>query len=498
MSGSAAWPLIVVLASAIPSVWVFLLRHDRRRTRVALSLTGAFIKLVAIAVMLFGVRFGRTYELRFPLVPGHDFVLQGDALALLFVTLSAGLWLVTTIYASAYLVDDANQRRFFGFFNLCVSATGGIALAGNLITFLIFYEALTLATYPLVVHYADRKSMAAGRTYLAFTLGGGVVLLFATVWLHSVAGPFSFTPGGALTVRGVDPAQLVPIFALFVLGLGVKTALVPLHPWLPAAMVAPAPVSALLHAVAVVKAGAFGLLRVVLEVFGIGLSAELGVLPPLLVVASVTILYGSLRALEQDELKRLLAYSTVSQLSYIVLGLSIPGPIATLGSLVHLVHQGVMKITLFFCAGIYEKTLGVRRVNELAGVGHRMPLTTIAFTVAALGMIGLPPMAGFISKWLLGVGATTAGYPWVVGVLIASTLLNAAYFLPPVYAAWFRRPDEAAHPRTMQRTRMETRWGLLAPALVTAVITVIVGLLADAPFSVQTWAELVAEKEYAP
>jgi multicomponent Na+:H+ antiporter subunit D len=491
-------PPVVVLASAIPSMLVFALPGDRRRARVALSLTGALVKLAAIAAMLIGVSFGMIFELRLPLLPGHDFILQGDALALLFVTLSAGLWLLTTVYASAYLIDDPNQRRFFGFFNLCVSATGGIALAGNLVTFLIFYEALTLATYPLVAHDADERSLAAGRTYLAFTLGGGVVLLFATVWLHTLAGPFSFAAGGALTALGTNHVHLIPIFALFVLGFGVKTALVPLHPWLPAAMVAPAPVSALLHAVAVVKAGAFGLMRVVLEVFGIGLSQELGVLPPLLVLASATILYGSLRAMQQRELKKLLAYSTVSQLSYIVLGLAIPGAVATLGSMVHLVHQGVMKVTLFFCAGIYGKTLGIHAIRELAGVGRRMPLTTTAFTVAALGMIGLPPMAGFISKWLLAVGATSAGQPWAVAVLVASTLMNAAYFLPPIYAAWFGQRREPWPSHRAGSTRAETRWWLLAPALVTAAITVLVGLLADAPFSVQTWAEIVVEQEYAP
>jgi multicomponent Na+:H+ antiporter subunit D len=404
----SALPLLVVLSSGVPGLVIFALREQQRRARTVLNLAGATLKLVLVAFMLLAIGREGTFELRFALAPGLDFVLQGDALAMLFVTLSAVLWLVTTIYAVAYLEGQPHLGRFFGFFSLCVSATTGIALAGNPITFLVFYEALTVATYPLVVHRGDEASRRAGNRYLAYTLGGGVVLLVATVWLEQVAGPVTFAPGGALA--GAAPSgQLALLFWLFLLGLGVKTALVPLHGWLPAAMVAPAPVSALLHAVAVVKAGAFGVLRVVYEVFGIGLCATLGVLTPLAVLASVTIIYGSVRALGEDQLKRRLAYSTVSQLSYIVLGTAMLSPVATLGALAHLVHQGVMKITLFFCAGVFSHQLGVTRIDDLRGIGRRMPLTTAAFTIGALGMIGLPPLAGFVSKWYLGVGAVQAG-----------------------------------------------------------------------------------------
>ena len=225
---------------------------------------------------------------------------------------------------------------------------------------------------------------------------------------------------------------------LLVLGLGVKAALVPLHGWLPQAMVAPAPVSALLHAVAVVKAGAFGIVRVVYDVYGVEFAADLNLLLPLGVMAAVTIIYGSIKALSQDNLKKRLAYSTVSQVSYIALGTATLGPIATIGGVVHLVHQGVMKITLFFAAGNYAETLGVHKVSEMNGVGRRMPGTTLAFTVGALGMIGIPPVAGYVTKWYLGLGALEAGAAaWVLPVLIISSLLNAAYFLPILYRAWF-------------------------------------------------------------
>ena len=203
-------------------------------------------------------------------------------------------------------------------------------------------------------------------------------------------------------------------------------------------MVAPAPVSALLHAVAVVKAGAFGIVRVVYDVYGVEFAASLGLLVPLGVAAAVTIIYGSVRALSQDHLKKRLAYSTVSQVSYIALGTAIVGPIATIGGVVHLVHQGLMKITLFFAAGNYAETLGIHKVSEMNGVGKRMPGTTLAFSVGALGMVGIPPVAGFVSKWYLGLGAVEVGVAaWVMPILIASSLLNAAYFLPILYRAWF-------------------------------------------------------------
>jgi multicomponent Na+:H+ antiporter subunit D len=259
-------------------------------------------------------------------------------------------------------------------------------------------------------------------------------------------------------------------------------------------MVAPAPVSALLHAVAVVKAGAFGIVRLVYDVYGIEFGDRLGVLAPLAAVAGVTIVWGSVRAVYQDDLKKRLAYSTVSQVSYIVLGTAIVGPLATIGGLVHLVHQAIMKITLFFCAGNLAETLGVHAVSELRGAGRRMPLTMGAFTIGALGMMGLPPLAGFVSKWYLGLGGIAAGQPWVVAVLAASTLLNALYFLPILRAAWFE-PAPAAWPHET-RHRHETALGLLVPPLVTAALVVLAGVLAGTDLSPLGWAKLVVEREY--
>jgi multicomponent Na+:H+ antiporter subunit D len=490
------FPALVLCSSLFTGLGIFILREEQFYWRTLLNLGGATLKLMLVGAMVWGVLQGVIFESRFPFVPGLDWLLRIDPISLLFVSLSAILWLITTVYAIGYLEDSPYRSRFFGFFSLCVTATMGIALAGNLITFFIFYEMLTLVTYPLVVHRGTAESLDAGRTYLLYTLSGGTALLLGIVWLHLLAGPVEFAAGGTLAhVAETHPRQLTAIFALLIAGLGVKAALVPLHGWLPQAMVAPAPVSALLHAVAVVKAGAYGIVRVVQDLYGLDLVLTLGLLTPLASASALTIIYGSLRALAQDELKRRLAFSTISQVAYIVLGTAVFGPLATIGGLVHLVHQGIMKITLFFCAGNISETLGVKYVSEMNGVGRRMPLTMAAFTVAAFGMIGVPPIAGFVSKWYLGQGALAAGQPWVVAVLVVSGLLNAAYFLPVVFAAWFRPPDRP-WPEQYRPGRFETNLSLLVPALLTAALSLAAGLLAGAAYSPLTLAEIVAEGLY--
>jgi multicomponent Na+:H+ antiporter subunit D len=487
---TAAMPLLVLAASLVTAVIIFLLDEAQQRLRTAVNLLGALAKLALVAVMLDGVARGVVYETRLALLPELELMFRVDALALLFLTLSAFLWLLTTIYAIAYLDSGSDLSRFFGFFSLCVAATTGIAMSGTLISFFIFYELLTLSTWPLVVHLGDARSMAAGRRYLAYTLGGSASFLLGIVWLESLTGPIEFTLAGQ--VAELAPHTLQAIFVLLIGGLGVKAALVPLHGWLPAAMVAPAPVSALLHAVAVVKAGAFGIVRIIYDVYGTALVFNLDLGLPLAILASVTILYGSLRALQQRDIKLRLAFSTVSQVSYIVLGASLFGPFATIGGLVHIVHQGLMKITLFFCAGALSKELHIHTIDELDGAGRRMPWTMLAFSIGGLGMIGVPPLAGFVTKWYLGIGALQAGQPWVILVLAGSSLLNAAYFLPLIYRAWFLPPPEDA------TTGVERDLWLVGPPVVTAIATIVIGVLAGLAFSPLGWATLIVERTYAP
>ena len=485
-------PLLLLGTSLAPAVIIFCLADDSRRTRTAVNIVGALLKLALVAVMLEGVRSGEAYEFRHALLPGLDLVLRADALALLFLTLSAFLWLLTTIYAIAYFGESADLSRFFGFFSLCVAATTGVALAGSLVTFFVFYELLTLATWPLVAHKGKEDSIAAGRKYLRYTMCGSAALLAGIVFLESKVGPIEFTARGMLD--DVTAFDLRVAFALLIGGLAVKAAIVPLHGWLPAAMVAPAPVSALLHAVAVVKAGAFGIVRVIYDVYGFALVDSIGVGLPLAVLAAITIVYGSLKALLQSDIKRRLAYSTISQISYIVLGATLLGSMATIGGLVHLVHQGLMKITLFFCAGALAERAGVTRVDQLDGIALRMPITMAAFTIAALGMIGVPPVAGFISKWHLGVGAVQAGQNWALFALAASSLLNAAYFLPLLVRAWLHPladPDSTRPP-----AGDEGPGWLIAPAAITAAVALGAGLFAAFVYSPLGWATLIVETEY--
>ena len=492
---SALLPLLIVGTTLLSAAGIFLLRDDQVRLRAAVGLAGPAATLALVGVLIAGVRGGVRYETRLPFLPGEDIVLQADALSVLFVALSAALWLATTVYALGYLRHGPNRSRFFGCFALCVSATMGVALAGNMITFLVFYEMLTLATYPLVVHKGDPATLRAGRTYLVYTLSGGALVFMGTMLLHALQGGGGFVVGGLLAQAEARPdaATLRVLFAVLIAGVGVKAALAPVHGWLPLAMVAPAPVSALLHAVAVVKAGAFGIVRIVYDVFGVSLAGDLGVLPWLGAVAAITIVWGSVLALRQDDLKRRLAYSTVSQVSYIALGASLAHPAAAVGAILHLIHQGIMKITLFFCAGAFAEVEGVKAVSRMDGLGRRMPWTMAAFTVAAFGMIGVPPTAGFVTKWHLAVGALEAEAGWVVAVLLLSSALNAAYFLPILSAAWFRPPPD--HPRPAPPPRLAVAL-MAAPPVVTGLLVIAAALLATSVFSPLGWAQALALREF--
>lgn len=465
--------LAAVLVSLIAAVLISA-SGRRPNVREAWTFLAAVVKLLLVLSLVPDVLAGETVDSTpLALVPGVALHLRADALGLLFALVASTLWLLTSIYSVGYMRAGgyAHQTTYFASFAVCVSATLGIAFAANLVTFFVFYEILTVATYPLVVHRRTPEALAAGRKYLAYTLAAGQVLLLAIAWTQAIAPDASFAPGGFLEGRGGGPA-LVVLFAMFIGGVGVKAGLMPLHGWLPAAMVAPAPVSALLHAVAVVKAGAFGCLRVVGFVFGVDLLRELHLDIALATAASVTIVVASLRAFGEGHLKRRLAYSTIGQLSYIVLGAALGSAAALAGAMFHIAAHGAMKITMFFCAGaIYTRT-HLEQIGDLDGIGRRMPVTMAAFAVCALGLAGTPLLAGFISKWNLGVGAIDAGHPVFIAVLLASGVLNFAYFFPIVYTAFFRgapggRLDENGVAITL-------------PLTVTALAAVVLGMYPDA------------------
>jgi NADH-quinone oxidoreductase subunit L/multicomponent Na+:H+ antiporter subunit D len=460
-------PLAAVLVSALAIAPILASRgHPNRRE--GWTLLAAITKLGIVASMVPGVLDGRVYVTDLgTLVPGVNFALRADALGILFGLLASLLWLVTSFYSIGYMrgLDEHAQTRYFAAFAGSVAAAIGVAFASNLVVLFVFYELLTVATYPLVAHDETPEARAAGRKYLAYTFGGGVAVLAGAVlvfWATSTGtgpGTTAFTPGGITALADADPTVARAAFALLAAGFGVKAALMPVHSWLPDAMVAPTPVSGLLHAVAVVKSGVFGIARVVLDVFGPGLVGDLGVGIVLASVAAFTLVVASLIALRQDNLKRRLAFSTISQLSYIVLGLAVgavaassggtaasdlgrASAFALVGGLLHIPAHAFMKLTLFFCAGAIHVETHTDDISNMAGIGRRMPLTMAAFGVASLGMAGIPLLAGFVSKYFLLVGTVSAGELVFTGALLVSGVLNIAYFWPAVYTAFFESPGE--------------------------------------------------------
>jgi multicomponent Na+:H+ antiporter subunit D len=372
-------------------------------------------------------------------------------------------------------LEEHAQTRYFACFALALSATMGVAFSANLFTLFLFYEALTLATYPLVAHKETPEARAGARKYIIYLLGAAKLLLIpAVILIYNVAGTLDFRKGGIVPVSELttEPRLLFVIFALFLFGFA-KNAVMPLHSWLPAAMVAPTPVSALLHAVAVVKTGVFSTLRVFLFVFGPVAMRQLGADKLAWGVASVTIIGASLLALGQDNLKARLAFSTISQLSYIVLGAALLTPSGVLGGIVHITNHAVSKITLFLCAGSIYVSTHKTEVSEMSGLARQMPWTMAAFAIASLSLVGIPPASGFISKWYLALGSLERGSPWLLGVLLASSLLTAGYLGPVVYKAYFEEAPDAGHHEVR-----EVPW-IVIPLVLTALASLLLGVYPD-------------------
>jgi multicomponent Na+:H+ antiporter subunit D len=375
-------------------------------------------------------------------LPGIELAFRVEPLGMLFAALASSLWIVNSIYSIGYMRgnNERNQTRFYIFFAIALAATMGIAFAENLFTLFLFYEILTLSTYPLVSHKGDAKTVRSARVYLGVLLTTSIGLLLpAIIWTYAVAGTGSFTPGGILEGRISGPAVGL-LLGLFVFGVG-KAAVMPVHRWLPAAMVAPTPVSALLHAVAVVKAGVFTVTKIIIYVFGVDFLFAEPSSGWLVYAAAFTIIMASIVALRQQNLKRLLAYSTIAQLSYVVMATAILKPLAEIGAAVHMVAHAFGKITLFFAAGAIYTAAKKTELHQLRGIAKRMPWTMTAFTIGALGMIGVPPTGGFVSKWYILAGAFQADNYVAIAAIIASTVLNAAYFLPIIFMAWFLKED---------------------------------------------------------
>jgi multicomponent Na+:H+ antiporter subunit D len=471
-------PLLAIVVSILGALLIARTGERRANLREVWSVAAGVLKLAIVLSMVPDILAGRTLHFAlFHILPGIEIAFRVDAFGVLFALGASVLWIATSFYSIGYMraLEEHAQTRYFVCFALALSATMGVAFSANLFTLFLFYEALTLATYPLVGHKETPEAKAGARKYVIYLLGAAKLFLMAAIILtYNVAGTLDFRPGGILPASALtaDPMLLRIVFALFLFGFA-KNAVMPLHSWLPAAMVAPTPVSALLHAVAVVKTGVFSTLRVFLFVFGPDTIRQLGVDQLALGVASVTILAGSLMALRQDNLKARLAFSTISQLSYIILGAALLNRSGVLGGVSHVTNHAVSKITLFLCAGSIYVSTHKTEISQLSGLAKRMPFTMAAFALASLSLIGIPPASGFISKWYLALGSVERGSMWLLGVLLVSSLLNAAYLGPVVYKAYFEEAPDVGHTQIK-----EVPW-MVIPLVLTAAASLLLGIFPD-------------------
>jgi multicomponent Na+:H+ antiporter subunit D len=471
-------PLLTILVAALGSLLIIATGERRRNLREFWSVAAGLLQFALVLSMAPSVLAGRSPGVvLFRLLPGVELALRVDAFGLLFALGASLLWIAASFYSVGYMrtLEEHAQTRYFTCFALALSATMGVAFSANLFTLFLFYEGLTLATYPLVAHKETAEARAGARKYVIYLLGAAKVMLIPAIILtYNVAGTLEFRPGGIFpdSQLSAHPTLLYVVFVLFLFGFA-KNAVMPLHSWLPAAMVAPTPVSALLHAVAVVKTGVFATLRVILFVFGPAAMRALGTDTLALVFASATILIASLLALRAENLKARLAFSTISQLSYIVLGAALLAPAGIVGAIAHITNHAVSKITLFFCAGSIYVSAHKTEVGETSGLARRMPWTMAAFALASLSLIGIPPWSGFVSKWYLAVGSLERGSPWLLFVLLTSSLLTAAYLGPIVYKAYFEEAPHAEHHEIR-----EVPW-IVVPLALTALASLILGIFPD-------------------
>ena len=469
---------IAILLPLIASV-IIILAGKKPNLRETVSLVASLALLATVLSLLPAVLAGEQPSvIVLEIISGLPVKFVLEPLGMLFACVAALLWPVNTLYSIGYMRGnkEQHQTRFYVCFAIALSSTMGIAMAGNLLTLFICYEILTLSTYPLVTHKGNQDAKRAGRVYLGILLSTSIgFFLLAILWTWHLTGTLDFKAGGILSGKVAGPELIILLF-LYMYGIG-KAAMMPIHRWLPAAMVAPTPVSALLHAVAVVKAGVFSVVKIVVYIFGLdSLQSSVGA-DWILWIAGFTILMASIIALQQDNLKRRLAYSTISQLSYVILAAFILAPLSTVAAALHIAAHAFGKITLFFAAGSIYTAAHKTNISQLNGIGYRMPWTMIAFSVGAISMIGLPPTAGFLSKWYMLMGAFQEQQIIAILVIIVSTLLNAAYFIPVIYAAWFKQPLKDDH----DKQHGEAPWPIVIALTITAGLTLLLFFFPDIP-----------------
>ena len=441
--------MLMLLSIVFPIVAGFallLFGVEHRRTREIWVLSVAFVTAALGLCAVFAgtretfvaVRFTQTITLAF----------RADGLACIFAAMVSILWVLASFYALEYMKHEGAETRFFAFFLMSFGVTLGVAFAANLVTMYLFYELLTLATLPLVMHSMDAKARFAGKEYILYSMTGAALGFVSMIFVLYYSGGADFVMGGALDLSriGGDTNVMLLVYVLGFFGFGVKAAVFPFHKWLLSASVAPTPVTALLHAVAVVKSGVFAVMRLTYYSFGAQVLFGTWAQAVVICAAAFTIVFASANGLRSPHLKRRLAYSTVSNLSYILLGTAMMTPAGLVAGLAHMLFHALNKITLFFCAGAVYYRTHKEYVYEIEGYGKVMPITMASFTLTALGLMGVPPLTGFVSKWRLGTSAlsTGLGIGWLAaGALIVSALLTALYLMTVVFSVYFPRKKES-------------------------------------------------------
>ncbi len=467
--------LLALLVPLVGSILV-MLTGKQPNVREACSFVSSVVMFLIVASLIPDVLAG--HKLLFPMfhiLPGLSITLRADAFSMIFALVASFLWMLAVIYSAGYMrgLDEHAQTRFNACFALSLFGAIGVAFSDNLFTMYLFYEIVSICTYPLVAHHQDDEGYGGARRYIIYltTTAKGLVLP-AMILIYVLTGTLDFANNISTGIfpPGVNSVVVTILYICCIFGFA-KNGIMPVHHWLPGAMVAPTPVSALLHAVAVVKVGVFSTTRVMLYVFGVDLMNRLNLGIPTAYFVSITIIMASVIALSKDNLKARLAYSTVSQLSYIILGVALLTPSGIEGGLVHIANHAFSKITLFFCAGAIYVVAHKKNISEMSGLGRAMPWTFAAFGIASLSMIGAPPAAGFVTKWLLLMGSMEAHQIGILLVLIASTCLNVAYFAPVTYKAFFGKPADG-----VPLARMKEPWALTVPIMTAAIISIIIGI----------------------
>ncbi|RFF28034.1 MULTISPECIES: complex I subunit 5 family protein [unclassified Wenzhouxiangella] len=472
--------LLPLIALALPIIGgLAALGAGRRNRRLGIAVVAgtAVTTFLITALLALAAKDGLLREMTLvQIAPPVWIVFRIDPLGTLFAATVSGLFLLALIYAFGYLPDDRRQWRFHAFAMACQGCMIGVAFAGNLVTLLVFYELFSLLSYPLITHDRTRVAVAAGLKYLVYIITGGAFVWAGIILVFHLGGEIRFLPGGLADING-SPGLVLATFACLVTGFGVKAALMPLHGWVPDAHpAAPAPFSAVLSGV-MVATGVFGILRVMFEIFGVSRLIEMGVLPWLGGIAGASVLLAAARAVGEDDLKRRLAWSTISQMAYVLMAVSTIGGQAVTGAFVHITHHAFLKGGLFFCAGLVATVTGATRISQLRGLAQRMPVTSLALTVLALGLVGIPPLSGFISKWLLGLGLADAGAMVRLGVMLAGALLAAVYLWPIIYRIWLPTDD----PRFAHSHSREASGWMLGILIATGMLAVILGTAATLP-----------------